>query len=569
LLIEADAGQAAVRVNLDRTLTTIGSDPAARVRLAGVPHRWAVVQRENEQVWVRHLARDANHVLAPGQPLRLDGITLSLHRKEPLIRDGFPVQTLVNRLSEVENPTEALELMLGEIMQATGADSGAVIVREQDDYTIAVARERKGASLPEARELLSDHIVRETLQAGSRVWVQDAGGQDRYARIPSVVALDLKQVVCVPMRLHDVVQGAVFLGKRQLDLPFSRRQVDDLELLASMAVPLLVQLRRLPAGTGTAEQILIGECDMIRNVRQLVERVAPSDLSVLVLGQTGTGKELVASAVHAASPRAGLPMVIINCSAVPGGLLEAELFGCKKGAFTGAVADRKGRIEQANHSSLFLDEVGDMPLPMQAALLRVIENRVVTRLGENQERQVDFRLITATHKDLDEEVAAGRFRQDLLYRLREFTIELPPLSSRGPDILLLAQLFLRQTERHLSLSARRIGAEASRRIMVHPWPGNVRELRATMRRAAILCDRNEIAPEHLGLEGAGAGTLSVTNPVLEPRADLSRTLAEARDDFVIRYVTAILKKHEGDREAAAAALGISVRSLYRYLSQTH
>ncbi|HBQ18698.1 MAG TPA: sigma-54-dependent Fis family transcriptional regulator, partial [Myxococcales bacterium] len=241
-----------------------------------------------------------------------------------------------------------------------------------------------------------------------------------------------------------------------------------------------------------------------------------------------------------------------------------------KGAFTGATTDRVGRVEAAHGSTLFLDEVGDMPMPMQVALLRVLEEKAVTRVGENEARPVDFRLVAATSKDLDAEVAAGRFRKDLLYRLRELAIVLPPLRDRGGDVLLLAQLFLRQAEAQLGLRPRTLSAATQRALERHPFEGNVRELRAVMRRASILCDGGAIAPEHLQLGPQLGPPGEVGDSPGERLEGLSEAgdapLAEARDAFVTRYVQAALDRHDGNREAAAAALGISVRSLYRYLN---
>jgi DNA-binding NtrC family response regulator len=392
--------------------------------------------------------------------------------------------------------------------------------------------------------------------------------------------LRLRSVLCVPMRLHGVVLGAIFLGRTES--PFEKQRAAELGMVTALAVPFLVQMRRIESIEGKAlgtdhaytdpTEVLVGEASTMLDVRRLITRVAPSDLSVLILGETGTGKEVVARALHQASPRRARPLITLNCASVPESLLEAELFGARRGAFTGAVTDRVGRIEQADGSTLFLDELGDMPLSMQAALLRVLEQREVVRLGENVPRPVNFRLVAATHRDLEAEVAAGRFREDLLYRLKEIVIELPALTRRGGDVLLLAQLFLRQTEQQLELPGRRIGAAAAEALLAYPWPGNVRELRATMRRAAILCDGREIGVEHLGF-GGNPPSLCEAEPANNASHEsafalekLDLPLAEARDRFVTGYVSAVLERHGGNREQAARALGISVRSLYRYLS---
>ncbi len=359
--------------------------------------------------------------------------------------------------------------------------------------------------------------------------------------------------------------------------------VERIEPIAA-AVPFLTQLQRVAAGSAPAFAGLLGDSPAMMEVERLVERIGPTDLSVLILGETGTGKELTAKAIHDLSLRAARPLVATNCSAMAEGLLEAELFGCKKGAFTGAVADREGRIEAASGSTLFLDEVGDMPLAMQAALLRVLQEREVVRLGENCPRPVDIRLVAATNKDLDAEVAAGRFREDLLFRVREIVVAMPPLRARGDDVLVLARSFLRECESQLALPVHSVSPAAERALREHAWPGNVRELRSTMRRAAVLCDGLELRPEHLELPCAAAveppdsveapvATVDGGCPEVASRCppaalgDLNRTLADARDDFVSRFIEAVLERHGGNRESAAAALKISVRSLYRHLSR--
>jgi transcriptional regulator with GAF, ATPase, and Fis domain len=558
LLITSPGEAAPRRIPLSRALTTIGSSPAADVRLPGLPAQWAVVQHTAGNATVCVLATGARHPLGPGDSAIIDGLSIAVTRPDRADDAPIPVGQIADALAHVDLPGDALRLLLERVMQLAAADSGAVIVKESGGYSVAVTLDRDGRPLPAGASLLSDTIVQQVLGSGELLRVDDLSGDDRYARVPSVLDLHLQAVLAVPMVLGDRVIGALYLGKRDLSRPFGDRLAADLSVIASMSIPFLVQLRRAAARVDLPADGIVGDSPEMIELRRMVARVAPSDLSVLIAGDTGTGKEVAARAIHAASPRADRAMVALNCAAVPAGLFEAELFGYRKGAFTGALADRAGRIEAANGSTLFLDEVGDMPLSMQAALLRVVQEREVTRLGENQARPVDFRLIAATHRDLDAEVAAGRFREDLLYRLREVTVALPPLAARGDDIILLARLFLRQAEHQLSLAPHSLSADADAALRQHAWPGNVRELRATMRRAAVLSDGPLIRPVDLGLgrrpATAGADLLG----------DLSRPLADARDQFVARYVAAVLDAHGGNREAAAASLGISLRSLYRY-----
>ncbi|MGE0785242.1 MAG: sigma 54-interacting transcriptional regulator [Sandaracinaceae bacterium] len=556
------AGLEPVQRRIDRALLSIGSDPAADVRIASLSERWAILRRVDAGLELRQIGVGGARVIPLGGALEVDGVSLALRdASRATATDGLPLEALAEALAAADQPSDALAALVAGLVRATGAATGAVVLRDADGYAIPIARDAEGRPLERAEELLSDTVVMDVLAGdAASVCVTDLSASPRYRSVPSVVSLSLRSVLCVPMRMGSRVLGALYLGHRDARGRFSDAQAHDLGLLATMALPLLEQLRRRAAMTGpSADDPMVGESEAMIRVRELVRRVAPSDLSVLILGETGTGKEVAARAIHRQSPRAERPMVALNCAAVPESLLAVELFGCKKGAYTGAVTDRMGRIEAAEGSTLFLDEVGDMPLSMQVALLRVLEERAVTRVGENEERRVDFRLVAATSADLDAAVEAGSFRKDLLYRLRELAVHLPPLRARGEDVLLLARLFLRQCETSLGIGAHELSAASERAILAHAWEGNVRELRAVMRRASILCDGRAIEPEHMQLEAAARAEG-------EPVGPLDLPLTEARDRFVSRYVSAVLDRHEGNREAAAAALDISVRSLYRYLA---
>ncbi|MEM9069921.1 MAG: sigma 54-interacting transcriptional regulator [Myxococcota bacterium] len=556
LVIVSGAGAVPVRRVISKMVTTIGADPSADVRLTTVARHWAVVKRRGEVLEIREMATGSTHELALGGTLTIDGVSLQRPVAEESVAP-LPVDRLAAALTDVDVPRDALRALLRTLLDEMDADGGAFVLREGKSYTVPLAERRDGSPLEQSEELLSDTLIRDVLERGEPVCVSDAMTHTRYGQVPSVAALQLSSVLCVPMVLGGQTMGALFLGKRGARASFEEAHIADLRTVASMVLPLLAQLRRSAARGGDSQYLLVGEDAAMEEVRRLVGRVGPSNLSVLILGDTGTGKEMVARALHHASPRANRDMIALNCSAVPESLLGGELFGAKKGAYTGAVADRKGVVERADGSTLFLDEVGDMPAPMQAALLRVLEERAVTRLGDSEVRKVDFRLVAATHKDLAAEVEAGRFRRDLLFRLQEMTLVLPSLAQRGEDVLLLANLFLRQAEKELGLWPHRLSPAAERALLKHPWPGNVRELKATMRRAALLCDSDVIAPGDLHLTSSRSAA---------PAADeLDLPLAEARERFVVEYAERVLEKHDGNREAAAAALGISLRTLYRYL----
>jgi sigma-54 specific flagellar transcriptional regulator A len=253
------------------------------------------------------------------------------------------------------------------------------------------------------------------------------------------------------------------------------------------------------AGTGSRgvalEALIIGEAPSIAALRRLVRQVAPSDASVLLVGPSGSGKEVVARAIHAQSKRAGKPFVAINCGAIPRDLLESELFGHEKGSFTGAFAQHKGRFEEAHGGTLFLDEIGDMPADMQVKLLRVLEERVVQRIGGKGQIAVDVRILAATHRDIDAAIDAGSFREDLFYRLAVFPIDVPSLAERAEDVPLLVGHFLDQAKGRNPV---RFSAAAFDRMAEHGWPGNVRELRNFVERASILHAGRAIGRDEVG-----------------------------------------------------------------------
>ena len=233
---------------------------------------------------------------------------------------------------------------------------------------------------------------------------------------------------------------------------------------------------------------IIGDSPALRAVLRRVQQVAPVETTVLLTGETGTGKELVAKAIHEGSPRKGRPLIKVNCGAIPQGVVESELFGHEKGAFTGALQRRIGRFELAHTSSLFMDEVGELPLDTQVKLLRVLQEQEFERVGSTRPMKVDVRVVAATNRDLDVEVSEGRFRPDLFYRLNVFPIRVPPLRERPSDIPLLVQHFLTQFQRKLAKPLRRMSADSLARLQAYPWPGNIRELQNVIERACVLAD---------------------------------------------------------------------------------
>jgi two-component system NtrC family response regulator len=303
---------------------------------------------------------------------------------------------------------------------------------------------------------------------------------------------------------------------------------------------------------------LIGTSSGMERVRTLIDKVAPTHSTVLILGETGTGKELVARAVHDHSPRAGEPFVAINCGALPETLIESELFGHRKGAFTGADEHRVGLFEVAHGGTIFLDEIGELPKAMQAKLLRVLESREIRRVGENKSINVDVRVVCATHRDLPEMVAAGEFREDLMYRINTFEIFLPPLRDRLEDIAELAEHLLTRFRPKAAASSRRLEDDAVEALKQHVWPGNVRELANVIEHATILCDEGPITADCLP---AQFNRRQLTGAAANRPGPISLR------DLEMQAIYQALERHGGNKPRAADELGISLKTLYNKLNQ--
>ena len=304
---------------------------------------------------------------------------------------------------------------------------------------------------------------------------------------------------------------------------------------------------------------LVGGSRGMEQVKRLIEKVAPTNSTVLILGETGTGKELVARAVHQQSLRADKPFVAVNCGALPESLIESELFGHRKGSFTGADDHRVGLFEVAHGGTIFLDEIGELPKSMQAKLLRVLESGEIRRVGDNDAFEVDVRVVCATHRNLPEMVEAGHFREDLMYRINTFEIHIPSLRERTGDIQALAEHLFRRFRPSLKAGDLLFTEEAIDLLAKHTWPGNVRELANVIEHATILCDEPPITPDHLpqrfASRKAAAAKVRITGPI-------------SLRDLEMQAIYDALERHSGNKPEAAEELGISLKTLYNKLNQT-
>jgi len=304
---------------------------------------------------------------------------------------------------------------------------------------------------------------------------------------------------------------------------------------------------------------LIGKSPAMGRVRALIEKVRDLDAPVLICGESGTGKELVARAIHFSGRRRGGQFIAVNCGAIPDLLLESELFGHTRGAFTGAMKDKAGLIEEANGGTFFLDEVGDLSFPLQAKLLRLIQEREIRRIGENRTRSIDARFISATNKNLDLEIERGRFREDLFYRLRIITIEIPPLRQRKDDLLLLLNYFSEKYSRDLKKERVFFTPRALDLIVAYSWPGNARELQNEIQRCLILCGEDRFVREEY------------LSPKINPRREMSDgrdyNFFEAKAEFVKRFLNQALERYNFNKARTAEEIGISRQGLFKLMKK--
>ena len=388
------------------------------------------------------------------------------------------------------------------------------------------------------------------------------GTSEGFATLSEILALqpDTKVIVASGHGARESALRAIALGAYD----FYRKPVDidDLGLIVARAFHLHgieAENRRLEAGGGDPTTVLgsiITASPEMLKVARTIERVALADVSVMLLGASGTGKELLAKAVHELSPRKRGEFVAINCAAIPENLLEAELFGYERGAFTGAIKTNPGKIEQAQGGTLFLDEVGDIPLPLQVKLLRFLQERVIERIGGRSMIAVDTRIVCATHQDLESMIAAGRFRDDLYYRLAEIVVMIPSLAERPGDAVLLARHFVTRFARSMNPKVQGLAPDAAAAIDAHGWPGNVRELENRIKRAVIMADARTISAADLDL--------GPRQPTEESRAINLRAAREVADRRAIRQAMA---RTDNNISSAAKLLGISRPTLYDLIKQ--
>ncbi|HEX7477067.1 MAG TPA: sigma 54-interacting transcriptional regulator [Polyangiales bacterium] len=468
------------------------------------------------------------------------------------------------RLMDLRSVPELISALMDAVIEVTNADKGFLILVEGGSPRVAVARNLNHENLSDGVRQLSDSIIRRVIESKKPIIVSDALHDEQFCSSESVMNLKLCSVMCAPLMAQGELLGILYVGNDNVVNLFEERSLDVLTIFAGQASLILQNALLLDSIKNDFDNLkqkfemsrfgdIIGSSPTMLEVFRTVEKVATTDISVLITGETGTGKELIARALHDRSERAKKPFIVVNCGAIPENLIESELFGHVRGAFTGAVATRQGKFQLADTGTLFLDEVGELPLSLQVKLLRALQEKTVLKVGDTKPERVDIRVVAATNRDLEAEMKSGNFREDLFYRLNVINIHLPALRARGDDILVLAKYLLQKYGAELGGKVKGFTPNALIAIRKYDWPGNVRQLENRIKKAIVMCDKTLIGVEDLDM------LPEAMSPVT--------TLTQAREDFQRRYILEVLERNNGNRTKTARDLGVDPRTIFRYLER--
>lgn len=483
-------------------------------------------------------------------------------------KDNFrALYEVTQTIGSILEPKRLLEKVLEIAMKHLDAERGFLLLTDDTrelGFAVAASKNFTGDAQSSVFAA-SSSVVKRVLSDGEPILTVDAGTDQRFEASRSIMAQNILSIICIPLRIQDVVRGALYLDSARSRGKFNDESLQFLTVFGNLATIALANAQsyehlrleneRLRAGAESTQLFegIIGQSKEWRAVLDLARRVIDVDVSVMITGESGTGKELIARSIHSHSARATKPFVAVGCSAIPEQLLESELFGYKKGAFTNAVSDKMGLIEYADGGTLFLDEIGLLAPHLQTKLLRVLQEREIRRVGDLEDRKIDVRILAASNQNLRDEVQKGLFREDLFFRLNVVEIHLPPLRQRSEDIPLIVDHFLRKAAESYKRRVSSINPKAMQLLLRHPWPGNVRELQNVVERAVVLCSGEEVQEADLQLRHVRESDLLDSGLTLE--------------EFERKMVGRTLKEMKGNRTQTAEKLGVSLRWLQYRLKE--
>ena len=481
-----------------------------------------------------------------------------------LARDLTALLNLAKHIGGIRDLESLQWQLLGFIFDVVPAERGAILLFEHpDEFSSVIAWDRVRG--PDCSVQVSRTIVQRVARERTGLVTNDIFSDEGLRQIRTLTELQIRSVLCVPLLAGDEVLGTIYLDSQHRSDQFDEGRLQVMTAIAGIAALALGNVCNIEQLQKENQQLhaeislehnMVGNSQSMQKVFELIRRVAPTESTVLIEGESGTGKELAARAVHRNSPRAERPFVAINCAAIPDSLLETELFGHEKGAFTGASALKKGRLETAEGGTLFLDEISELAADMQAKLLRVLQEREFERVGSNHPIKLDIRVVAATNKNLAEVVKTGAFRTDLYHRLNVVTLTLPALRERRDDIPALAEHLIAKVSRKCKMRPKQLSPEAKACLMRYQWPGNIRELENALEHAIVLGSSNTILPDDLP-----EAIVEIGSPALPLNAHYHAAIT----DFKKQLVREAFRQAKGSYLEAAKNLGMHPNSLLRLI----
>jgi Nif-specific regulatory protein len=493
-----------------------------------------------------------------------DAVVAKLHQTTSAARYLSTLLKLSAEVGALQDLESLQRRLLESALETMPAESGALLLIEGclDEYTSAYGMDKRTGARQPIR--VSRTVAEQVVKRNVAILSNNVRGHQAFGDAESLLSSQTTALLCAPLALGGRVSGLIYLTSSDPMVIFDDRHLDVLTAIAGIGAVALENVRRLEwlsrENERLREQIniehnLIGQSPQMREVYQLIARAAPNDATVLIRGESGTGKELVARAIHVNSPRAHKPFIAINCAALTETLLESELFGHERGAFTGAVAQKKGKLELADGGTLFLDEIGELRPELQAKLLRALQERVIERVGGTKPIKINIRVVSATNKDLLRAIREGAFREDLYYRLNVLELVMPPLRERPEDIPLLTSYFVAKYSQKCKRQVLGVSPEARACLMQYEWRGNVRELENVIERAIVIGSTEMVTPDDLP---------SPISKMSQPSI-LQLTYHDALREFRKQLGRNALERANGNYTEAAKLLGIHPNNLHRLI----